>query len=236
CSEEVRNKKWTDASYFKTEEMQTECERYTLLQQVLHNQWNGEIAKLFKQAWSSNSFAECPSFAQWYDVFHSARERIKIDAERQSAEEHSLFVSKCLEIARLLEERGFKQAALYEYKIIFNSLNSSTALQKELAYIIQTMESQEPEINNKIVLQHYLELATELERENNAAFACFVYSRIVQFPNIDQALKQEIASIIEEIKEGQGTETQQEVAATITVPISILQSRKQTKKQVEYDI
>ena len=49
-----------------------------------------EIAKLFKQAWSSNSFAECPSFAQWYDVFHSARERIKIDAERQSAEEHSL--------------------------------------------------------------------------------------------------------------------------------------------------
>ena len=107
-----------------------------------------------------------------------------------------------MEIARLLEERGFKQAALYEYKIIFNSLNSSTALQKELAYIIQTMESQEPEINNKIVLQHYLELATELERENNAAFACFVYSRIVQFPNIDQALKQEIASIIEEIKKG----------------------------------
>ena len=43
CSEEVRNKKWTDASYFKTEEMQTECERYTLLQQVLHNQWNGKL-------------------------------------------------------------------------------------------------------------------------------------------------------------------------------------------------
>ena len=74
-----------------------------------------------------------------------------------------------------------------------------------------------------------MELATELERENNAAFACFVYSRIVQFPNIDQALKQEIASIIEEIKEGQGTETQQEVAATITVPNSILQSRKKRK-------
>ena len=43
CSEEVRNKKWTDASYFKTEEMQTECERYTLLQQVLHNQWNRKL-------------------------------------------------------------------------------------------------------------------------------------------------------------------------------------------------
>ncbi|WP_144611189.1 tetratricopeptide repeat protein [Bacillus cereus] len=236
CSEEVRNKKWTDASYFKTEEMQTECERYTLLQEVLHDEWNGEIAKLFKQAWSSKSFAECPSFAQWYNVFNSARERIKIDAERQSAEEHSLFVSKCLEIARLLEERGFKQAALNEYKIIFNSLNPSKALQKELAYIIQTMESQEPEINNKMVLQHYLELATELERENNAAFACFVYSRIVQFPNIDQALKQEIESIIEEIKEEQGTQSQQEVAATITVPNSILQSRKQTKKQMEYDV
>lgn len=89
CSEEVRNKNGR-MRYFKTEEMQKECERYTLLQQVLHNQWNGEIAKLFKQAWSSNSFAECPSFAQWYDVFHSVRERIKIDAERQLAEEHSL--------------------------------------------------------------------------------------------------------------------------------------------------
>ena len=187
-----------------------------------------EIAKLFKQAWSSNSFAECPSFAQWYDVFNSVRERIKL-MRKGSQQKNTL--SKCLEIARLLEERGFKQAALYEYKIIFNSLNPSTALQKELAYIIQTMESQEPEINNKMVLQHYLELATELERENNAAFACFVYSRIVQFPNIDQALKQEIESIIEEIKEGEGTESQQEVAATITVPNNILQSRKQTKNK-----
>ena len=66
---------------------------------------------------------------------------------------------------KIIRRERFKQAALYEYKIIFNSLNSSTALQKELAYIIQTMESQEPEINNKIVLQHYLELATELERK-----------------------------------------------------------------------
>ena len=187
-----------------------------------------EIAKLFKQAWSSNSFAECPSFAQWYDVFNSAREIIKL-MRKGSQQKNTLFCIKMFEIARLLEERGFKQAALYEYKIIFNSLNSSTALQKELAYIIQTMESQEPEINNKMVLQHYLELATELERENNAAFACFVYSRIVQFPNIDQALKQEIESIIKEIEEEQGTESQQEVAATITVPNSILQSRKQTK-------
>lgn len=72
--------------------MQTECERYALLQQVLHNQWNGEIAKLFQRAWSSNSFAECPSFAQWYDVFKGAREIIKIDAERQSAEEHSFCI------------------------------------------------------------------------------------------------------------------------------------------------
>ena len=93
CSEEVRNKKWTDASYFKTEEMQTECERYTLLQQVLHNQWNGEIAKLFKQAWSSNSFAECPSFAQWYDVFHSARERIKL-MRKGSQQKNTLFCIK----------------------------------------------------------------------------------------------------------------------------------------------
>ncbi|PEC20452.1 tetratricopeptide repeat protein [Bacillus cereus] len=235
CSEEVRNTKWTDASYFKTEEMQTECERYTLLQQVLQNQWNGEIAQLFKQAWNSKTFAECPSFEQWYDAFKSAREIIKIDTERQSEQERSLFVSKCLEIARLLEERGFKQAALYEYKTIFNSFNPSTALKQELAYIIQTIESQEPEINPKKVLQSYLELATELERENNAEFACFVYSRIVQFPNIDHALKKEIESIIEEIKEEQETPLT-ETAATITVPNSILQSRKQTKKQVEYDI
>ncbi|HDR8193374.1 tetratricopeptide repeat protein [Bacillus thuringiensis] len=235
CSEEVRNKKWTDASYFKTEEMQTECERYALLQQVLHNQWNGEIAQLFKQAWNSKTFAECPSFAQWHDAFNSAREIIKIDTEKQSEQEQSLFVSKCLEIARLLEERGFKQAALYEYKTIFNSLNPSTALKQELAYIIQTIESQEPGINSKKVLQSYLELATELERENNAEFACFVYSRIVQFPNIDHALKKEIESIIEEIKEEQETSFT-EAAATITVPNSILQSRKQTKKQVEYDI
>ncbi|MBO1628291.1 tetratricopeptide repeat protein [Bacillus arachidis] len=235
CSEEVRNKKWTDASYFKTEEMQTECERYTLIKQVLRNQWNEQLAQLFDQAWNSKNFIGCPSFAQWYDAFNSVRDMIKIDAERKLEEEQSLFVSKCLEIARLLEEKGFKQAALFEYKTIFNSSHPSTALKQELAYIIRTIESQEPEMNHKRVLHGYLELATELERENNAHFACFVYSRIVQFPNIDQALKQEIESIIEEITEQQEANVTEEVAAT-TVPNSILQNRKQTKKQVEYDI
>lgn len=80
-----------------------------------------------------------------------------------------------------------------------------------------------------------MELATELERENNKEYACFVYSRIVQFPNIDHALKKEIESIIKEIKE-EKEPPMPEIAATITVPNSILQSRKQTKKQVEYDI
>ncbi|EMA6343047.1 tetratricopeptide repeat protein [Bacillus cytotoxicus] len=235
CSEEVRNKKWTDASYFKADEMQKECERYTLLKQVLHNQWNGKIAQLFEQAWNSKTFAECPSFAQWHDAFDCVRERITIDTERQVEQEHSLFVSKCLEIARLLEERGFKQAALYEYKTIFNSLNPSTTLKQELIYIIQTIENQEPEINHKKVLQGYLELATEWERENNTESACFVYSRIVQFPNIDQALKKEIASIIDEIKEEPKVPLT-EAAATLSVSSSILQNRKQTKKQVEYDI
>ncbi|MBO1580137.1 tetratricopeptide repeat protein [Bacillus sp. XF8] len=236
CSEEVRNKKWTDASYFKTEEMQTECERYVLLKQTLHKDWNSKVAHLFEKAWHSKSFAECPSFAQWYDAFNSIREMIKIDAERKSEQEQSLFVSKCLEIARLLEEKGFKQAALFEYKTILNSSHPSTALKQELTYLIKAIESQEPEMNQKQVLQGYLELATELERENNAEFACFVYSRIIQFPNIDQALKKEIESIIEEIKEQQGTYPTEEVAAAVTVPNSILQNRKQTKKQVEYDI
>ena len=76
-----------------------------------------------------------------------------------------------------------------------------------------------------------MELATQLERENNAAFACFVDSLIVQFPNIDHALKQEIESIIKEIEEEQGTQSQQEVAATITVPNSILQSRNKRKNK-----
>ena len=51
CSEEVRNKNGLMQVTLKRKKCRQNVERYTLLQQVLHNQWNGEIAKLFKQAW-----------------------------------------------------------------------------------------------------------------------------------------------------------------------------------------
>ncbi|WP_242217365.1 tetratricopeptide repeat protein [Bacillus cereus group sp. BfR-BA-01380] len=234
----VREQKWTDASYFKTEEIQTACERYRTLQHSLQSNWTEKVVDLLERTWNSNTFMECPSFAEWYEAFEGIRDIIKIDEEKNKEISNTFFVSKCLEIARLLEEKGYKQAALYEYKEILNSPHTSNALKQELAVIIKTIETAQLHIDEKAVLQCYLELATELERENNTSFACFVYKRIIQFPNVDQALKSELESIIQELEEQQQESgSSQEVAASISaIPNNVLNNRKQKTKQVEYDI
>lgn len=105
CSEEVRNKNGRMQVTLKRKKCRQNVKDIRYFSKYYIINGTGKLQNYLSRHGVVILFAECPSFAQWYDVFNSAREIIKIDAERQSAEEHSLFVSKCLEIARLLEER-----------------------------------------------------------------------------------------------------------------------------------
>ncbi|MFJ8529117.1 tetratricopeptide repeat protein [Bacillus sp. NPDC094106] len=237
CDEDIRKQKWADASYFKAEEMQTSCERYNLLLHSLQTNWGTRVTSLLQQAWESNRFEECPSFTEWHEVLSDLEEVIEHDKETSQQVSNSVFLSKCLEIARLFEEKGMPQAALYEYTAISSLEHVTKALKEELKTLIESLQEQPHQDNKKSILQCYLELATQLELENHTSMACFAYKRIMQFPNLDQALVSEIQQIIKELesKEENGSE---QLAASLheKVPNSILQNRKKKNNQVDYDI
>jgi len=59
--------------YFAEDEMQSlDCVRYTLMVKALTG-ISVQLAKLFEQAWSSSSLADCPSFDQWTLAIAEAR-------------------------------------------------------------------------------------------------------------------------------------------------------------------
>lgn len=52
-------------SYFDPNELQTHCERYDRLIQVIRPIWGVGIANLMQQAWESDELVQCPTFGEW---------------------------------------------------------------------------------------------------------------------------------------------------------------------------
>lgn len=55
-----------DDHYFAQDKMQTACDRYQLVLQVLREQGKSMAADLFARSWFSSNLTECPSFSEWY--------------------------------------------------------------------------------------------------------------------------------------------------------------------------
>lgn len=64
CDEQVRNVAWGE-SYFEPEEMQKDSEHYHVLAKALWERWGDSVARLFDQAWGSDTLADCPTFGEW---------------------------------------------------------------------------------------------------------------------------------------------------------------------------
>lgn len=64
CDPRVRGKAYGE-QYFASDEMQKECERFQLMQDVLREQWGDKIADAFNSTWHSSTLAQCVPFTEW---------------------------------------------------------------------------------------------------------------------------------------------------------------------------
>lgn len=64
CDERIRAAAWGE-SYFEPGELQSQGERYRLLQSVLNELWGAGIINLLQRAWRSPTLADCPTFGEW---------------------------------------------------------------------------------------------------------------------------------------------------------------------------
>lgn len=70
CDNRVRNIS-TPEHYFDTSELQTNCDRYQILLQVLGVRYGEKIADLFTAAWFSQNLSDCPKFSDWENAISS---------------------------------------------------------------------------------------------------------------------------------------------------------------------
>ncbi|HOG22236.1 MAG TPA: hypothetical protein PK721_06785 [Flexilinea sp.] len=64
CDERVRRIASSE-QYFDPSEIQSSCDRYKVLSQVLRETWGVKVAEVFSQAWFSSSLKDCPTFSDW---------------------------------------------------------------------------------------------------------------------------------------------------------------------------
>jgi tetratricopeptide (TPR) repeat protein len=71
CDERVCQAAYEE-QFFVPDEMQQDCERYTLLFQVLRDQWGQSFATIFAQAWHSETLEDCPSLTEWAQLLFAS--------------------------------------------------------------------------------------------------------------------------------------------------------------------
>jgi WD40 repeat protein/rubrerythrin len=70
--------------YFDPCEMQTNCERFNLLRNVLREDWNEMAATFFERAWFSETLALCPTFTEWLAALPEAVPERVVEEEPSS--------------------------------------------------------------------------------------------------------------------------------------------------------
>ncbi len=65
CDQRVQNLTWGESYFNPYDEMQKDSERYHVLATVLWERWGDKVARLFDQAWGSDTLADCPTFGEW---------------------------------------------------------------------------------------------------------------------------------------------------------------------------
>ncbi|WP_239617466.1 hypothetical protein [Cohnella mopanensis] len=64
CSDAFIRNLWGE-SYFDPEELQTGCDRFNELVEMIRMAWGEALAALFVRAWESEHLSQCPPFGEW---------------------------------------------------------------------------------------------------------------------------------------------------------------------------
>lgn len=71
CDEGVRGIAYGE-QYFDPKEMQTTCDRFLFLNEVLRKRWGQPVADVFNRAWYSLNNKDCPSAIEWVQALNLA--------------------------------------------------------------------------------------------------------------------------------------------------------------------
>ena len=116
CDDQVRAAAW-GTHYFDPAELQQDSARYQLLRSVLRERWGKGVASALKQAWRSETPADCMTLGEWLAVIPSqapsaTATTVAAEASRARLEANNAAVRVLLDLARKLRKEGDLTAAL----------------------------------------------------------------------------------------------------------------------------
>ncbi len=142
-SDQVRRAAWGE-SYFQTEEMQRDNERYQTLITNLRATWGDAIAGLLARAWQSNALAACPTLGEWMVALPDKAPPLAIEVgarARNPSRAAGLEISPLILQAEQAATEGRLDAALALYRHITRL--APPKLAADLTNRIRTLDRQQ---------------------------------------------------------------------------------------------
>lgn len=155
---------WGD-SYFDPNEMQQECERYSLMHRTLEQTYGMETAGLLARVWNAKDLPYCPSFGEWVLVLTAAvatqvpvvekNENSLLEEHYQEQDESrdvqqstqlemsalpDVNMNEGLAKARQLEGQGKLPSALWEYGKLIGNFPESSSIRKEIEIAMASVQ------------------------------------------------------------------------------------------------
>jgi hypothetical protein len=147
CDRDVRGLAYGE-SYFDPDEMQVSSQRYDRMRQLLHERWGDAVARLFEQAWVSETLADCPTFGEWLVTLPQAvpasdydREIPAPDDDERKPDKADTTVRAMLELAQDLRASGNHTGARAAYQRALSLIAPEGGLAQEIALLIQDLEA-----------------------------------------------------------------------------------------------
>lgn len=142
CDDRALSAAWSE-SFFAPDEMQHDCARYDTMQTVLRERWGEGIAGLFERIWSSETLADCPTFAEWLMILP---ERAPVESKQASTPTQQTkpaptadAIQALLDVARQLEQQGDIKSAQLIYRQAQAKAEPGSPLAQELDLVIKNV-------------------------------------------------------------------------------------------------
>lgn len=94
-SAEVRGMSWGE-SFFDPQEMQKECERFSLLLRVLEENYGVVVSGMFARVWNAEQLNLCPSFGEWAIELSSVKRKREPETPNSQSQETDI-VNKAIQ-------------------------------------------------------------------------------------------------------------------------------------------
>lgn len=138
CDERIRHS--VGESFFASEEVQKDSDRYRRLATVLYERWGEPVAQLFERAWQSETLDDCATFGEWVVALPESVPVHSVIAPSPAYDDTKVAVRVLTTLARQFEAQDNHSSAAQVYEQLVALIPSDSSVRGEVMHALQEAE------------------------------------------------------------------------------------------------